>query len=91
MRIIVENWPLINAYLGFDRLDTVAQAQAVNLLYDRLWVHYNLFQPVMRTVEKTVISAPGQPTKLKRRYDQPRTSFERLCATMPSPQSGAAN
>jgi len=71
----------VRAYLGYDRLDSVAQTQAVNRLYDKLWVYSNLFQPVMRTVEKTIVSAPGQRTKFKRRYDQPRTPFERLCAT----------
>lgn len=71
----------VRAYLGYDRLDSVAQTLAVNQLYDKLWVYYNLFQPVMRTVEKTVVSAPGQPTKFKRRYDKARTPFERLCAT----------
>jgi len=71
----------VRTYLGYDRLDSVAQTQAVNRLYDKLWVYSNLFQPVMRTVEKTVVSAPGQRTKFKRRYDQPRTPFERLCAT----------
>jgi hypothetical protein len=71
----------VRAYLGFDRLDTVAQTRAVNLLFDKLWIYYNLFQPVMRTVEKTVVSVPGQRNKLKRRYDQPRTPFERLCET----------
>jgi len=71
----------VRAYLGYDRLDSVAQTQAVNRLYDKLWAYYNLFQPVMRTVEKIVVSAPGQRTRFKRRYDQPRTPFERLCAT----------
>jgi hypothetical protein len=71
----------VRAYLGYDRLDTVAQTRAVNLLFDKLWIYCNLFQPVMRTVEKTVVSIPGQRNKLKRRYDQPRTPFERLCET----------
>jgi IS30 family transposase len=71
----------VRAYLGYDRLDTVAQTRAVNLLFDKLWIYYNLFQPVMRTVEKTLVPVPGQRNKLKRRYDQPRTPFERLCET----------
>jgi len=37
---------LVRAYLGYDRLDTVAQTIAVNQLYDKIWVYYNLFQPV---------------------------------------------
>jgi hypothetical protein len=46
-----------------------------------LWIYYNLFQPVMRTVEKTFVPVPGQRNKLKRRYDRPRTPFDRLCET----------
>jgi len=50
-----KNSSLVRAYLGFDRLDTVAQTLALNALYDHRWL-YNFFQPVMRLVEKTVIT-----------------------------------
>jgi len=33
----------VRAYVGYDRLDTVAQRDALNLLYEQLWVYYNLF------------------------------------------------
>jgi hypothetical protein len=70
----------IRAYLGYDRLDTVAQTRAVNDLYDLMWHYHNLFQPVMRVVEKTVISLPGERTRVRRRYDDARPPFDRLCA-----------
>lgn len=38
-------------------------------------------QPVMRVTEKIVLSAENQPTRIKRRYDQARTPFDRLCET----------
>ena len=57
----------IRTYLGYDRLDTVAQTHAVNRLYDKLWLYLNFFQPVMRVAEKTVVAVDGQPTKTKRR------------------------
>jgi len=76
-----KNSSLVRAYLGHDRLDTVAQTIAVNQLYDKIWVYYNLFQPVMRLVEKVVIPVEGQGTRVKRRYDQARTPFDRLCQT----------
>jgi len=61
---------------------TVAQTIAINQLYDKVWVYYNLFQPVMRLAEKIVIpAADGQPARIKRRHDQARTPFDRLCAT----------
>ena len=77
---------LVRAYLGYDRFDTVAQTLAINQLYDLVWVYYNLFQPVMRLKEKIVIpSSDGQPSRVKRRYDQARTPFDRLCATTAIP------
>lgn len=77
-----KNATLVRAYLGYDRLDTVAHTLAVNQLYDKMWVYYNLFQPVIRLKEKLLQpAAQGQPTRVKRRYDQARTPFDRLCAT----------
>ena len=70
----------VRAYLGYDRLDTVEQTRAVNELYDLMWCYHNLFQPVMRVSEKTIVSAPGERTRVRRRYDDARTPFDRLCA-----------
>jgi hypothetical protein len=77
-----KNAPLVRAYLGYERLDTVAQTRAVNRLYDEMWLYYNFFQPVLRLTEKVVVpGADGQPTRIKRRHDQARTPFDRLCDT----------
>lgn len=77
-----KNFTLIRAYLGYERLDTVAQTLAVNHLYDRMWLYYNFFQPVMRLTEKIVIPGDdGQPVRIRHRYDDARTPFDRLCAT----------
>ena len=32
----------VRAYLGYDRLDTVAQTQAINQLYDKLWLVFRV-------------------------------------------------
>lgn len=69
----------VRAYVGYDRLDTVAQTLALNELYDLMWLYHNFFQPVMRVAEKTVVSEEGQPTRIRRRYDQARTPLDRLC------------
>jgi hypothetical protein len=61
-----KNDTLVRAYLG---------------LYEKLWLFYNLFQPVMRLQEKSFVRVEGQPTQVKRRFDAARTPFERLCAT----------
>jgi hypothetical protein len=76
-----KNSTLVRAYLGYDRLDTVAQTLAVNQLYDKMWVYYNLFQPVMRLSEKTSVREEGQPSRTKRCFDKAATPFDRLCAT----------
>jgi hypothetical protein len=76
-----KNSTLVRSYLGYDRLDTVAQTLAVNELYDKLWLYYNFFQPVMRLAEKTWIHEDGRPSRVKRRFDEAATPFDRLCAT----------
>jgi hypothetical protein len=79
-----KNSTLVRAYLGSARFDTVAQTRAINQLYEKMWLHYNFFQPVMRLKEKTMgplLPAQGQPRHIKRRFDQARTPFDRLCET----------
>jgi hypothetical protein len=77
-----KNSSLVRAYLGYDRLDTVAQTHTLNRLYDKMWIYYNLFQPVMRLAEKEWIpQQEGQPARLRRSYDQACTPFDRLCDT----------
>lgn len=76
-----KNSTLVRAYLGRDRLDTVEQTRVLNLLYDKMWLYYNFFQPVMHLAEKTVMLVEGRPTRVKRHYDQAQTPFDRLCAT----------
>ncbi len=80
-RVEQKNSTLVRAYLGDDRLDSVLQVIAANELYDKMWVYYNLFQPVMHLAEKEISAEEGQPTRVKRRYDQARTPFDRLCET----------
>ncbi len=46
------NFSLVRAYLGYDRLDTVAHTRLINQLYDQLWLYHNFFQPVMRLQQK---------------------------------------
>jgi hypothetical protein len=76
-----KNSTLVRAYLGYDRLDTVQQTQVLNALYDKMWLYYNFFQPVMHLTEKTVIPIEGRSVRIKRRYDQAQSPFDRLCTT----------
>ncbi len=74
-----KNYTLVRAYLGHVRLDTSEQVEALNVLYDQMWLYYNLFQPVLHLVEK--VADPTTPTRLRRRWDAAQTPFDRLCAT----------
>jgi hypothetical protein len=71
-----KNDTLVRQYLGYERLDTAEQLDAVNALYERMWLYYNLFQPVLHLIEKEVIDG-----KVKRTWDQAKTPYERLLAT----------
>jgi hypothetical protein len=77
-----KNSSLIRAYLGHERLDTVAQTHLLNQLYEKMDCYYNLFLPVMRLSEKILIPATNDQTaSIRRRYDRSRTPFDRLCDT----------
>ena len=76
-----KNSTLVRAYLGYDRLDTVEQTRVLNLLYDKMWLYYNFFQPVMHLTEKIIVPVDGLPARIKRRYDQAQSPFDRLCNT----------
>jgi hypothetical protein len=48
----------------------------MNVLYDKMWVYYNFFQPVMHLQEKIC-----QGDKMIRHWDQAQTPYQRLVAT----------
>lgn len=73
-----KNATLVRRYFGYDRLDTVAQTNLLNLLYDKMWLYYNFFQPVMR-LEQKIFIAKDKP--LKRKFDPAKTPFQRLSLT----------
>ena len=76
-----KNDSLVRAYLGKERLDTVAQTGALNALYDKMWLYYNLFQPVMRLRSKEYQTLEDGSLRLRRRFDDARTPYDRLAAT----------
>ena len=76
-----KNSTLVRAYFGNERLDSVAQTLFLNQIYEKMGSYYNLFQPVMRLMEKEVISTTDQVRQVRRVYDTAKTPFERLCAT----------
>jgi hypothetical protein len=75
-----KNSSLVRRYLGDIRLDTVAQIQALNAIYGKLWLYNNAFQPSLRLIEKTYVPATEKkPARLKRKYSA-LTPWQRLCS-----------
>ena len=71
-----KNDTLVRQYFGELRLDTPEQIVAGNALYERMWLYYNLFQPVMHLSEKTV-----DGDKVRRKWDEAQTPYQRLRAS----------
>ena len=71
-----KNATLVRQYFGTIRLDTPEQVQAMNALYEKMWLYYNFFQPVMHLEEKIC-----QQDKVVRHWDQAQTPYQRLVTT----------
>ena len=71
-----KNDTLVRQYFGELRLETAEQIVAGNRLYERMWLYYNLFQPVMHLSEKTV-----EGDKVRRKWDQAQTPYQRRLST----------
>ena len=75
-----KNWTHVRKLLGWERYDTHEAVEAIHDLYRhelRLWL--NLFLPSVKLVKKVRVGS-----KVRRVYDGPRTSFERvrMCKTV---------
>jgi hypothetical protein len=71
-----KNWTHVRKLLAWDRYDTHEAVAAMNDLYRnelRLWM--NLFLPSVKLLKKVRVGA-----KVRRRYEAPRTPFERVQA-----------
>ena len=75
-----KNHTLVRAYFGDARFDTLAHCRLLNTLYEKMWLYYNFFQPVLRLQEKHRIQV-GSEINLLRKWDVAQTPLERLCAT----------
>lgn len=68
-----KNWTHVRKLLGWDRYDTAESLEAINDVFDDLRIFQNLFQPSMKLFKKI-----RKGSRLIRRYDKPRTPFERV-------------
>ncbi len=75
-----KNHTLVRAFFGDARFDTLAHQRLLDTLYDKMWLYYNFFQPVLRLCDKQYTMEQGE-TKVHRQWDEAQTPLERLCAT----------
>lgn len=71
-----QNYTVVRRFVGYQRLDTYRQLRILNDLYALLSDYQNFFQPIMRLTEKV-----RHGTRLTRRYDKPRTAYQRVLAS----------
>src|SRR6266481_8188259 len=67
------NWTHVRKVVGYHRLDTPAELSVLRELYSCLRVYKNFFQPTMKLIEKV-----RDGGKIHRKYDEPRTPYQRL-------------
>lgn len=68
-----KNNTAIRGYVGYMRYDTPAQLDLINELYSSLRLLWNYFQPLMKLKSKTRIGS-----KIIKKYDEPKTPYERI-------------
>jgi len=69
-----KNWTHVRQYLGYQRFEVQAIVPALNELYTTEWrLLLNFFIPSVKLIEKS-----RQGSKLIKKYDQPKTPFQRL-------------
>jgi len=68
-----KNWTHVRKYVGYARYDSEGERLVLNELYEALRFFTNYFLPGVKLQEKLRIGA-----QVKKRYDTPRTSYERL-------------
>lgn len=69
-----KNWTHVRQLFGYDRLENIELIDKMNKLYANEWSELgNYFCPTLKLIEKTRINS-----KYKRKYDQPKTPYQRL-------------
>lgn len=68
-----KNWSIVRKYAGYARYDSEEELLILNELYQQLRLFTNYFLPGMQLQEKLRIGA-----QVKKRYDTPRTPFQRV-------------
>ena len=75
----------VRRLIGYDRLDTQAQALLLQEIYQDLRLYVNFFQPVLKLVAKQHVD-----NKLIKRYDTAATPYQRVLASANVPLEAKA-
>jgi len=78
-----KNGSLVRAYLGDLHLYTRQHAEMLTALYERMGLYYNLFQPVLRQVERKAIPLDNGTVRIVRKHDIAATPLARLLRAKP--------
>ena len=70
-----KNNAVVREHVGYLRLETEQEVELLNQIYDRLRLLVNFFYPSQRLISKT-----RQGARVRRRYDTPRTPYQRVLA-----------
>jgi len=74
-----KNWTHVKKFVGYLRYDTPEEQEILNDLFrNELRLYKNFFQPVMKLISKERVDG-----KIRRKYDKPRTPYQRV---MESPE-----
>jgi hypothetical protein len=77
-----KNYTVVRRAVGYARYDTPKQLGMLNELYSHLRLYTNYFQPVMK-----LLSKERQGAKVKRKYDQPKTPYQRVLGSPSVPDN----
>lgn len=81
-----KNWTHVRKYVGYARYDSEKERDVLNELYEALRYFTNFFLPGVQLQEKLRIGA-----QVKKRYDTPRTPYQRLLESPHIPSSIKVN
>jgi len=75
-----KNWSVVRRLIGYDRFETEEEYLLLQSIYADLRLYANFFQPVLKLVSKEHVD-----NKLRKRYDQAATPFQRVLAAKDIP------
>jgi hypothetical protein len=68
-----KNWSVVRHVIGYDRLESQAELELLNSIYQDLRLYVNFFQPVLKLIGKEQVGK-----KTRKRYDKAATPYQRV-------------